>query len=110
MRMKNKECKKVEKIWKENEKIADELANCYYDSILNEYKDYIEKTSKENFGFNVFSEGIRLGLDITIPIADENTRKTIKEKINSMIKYRTKVRNKEKVTFKMKKIIKDSLK
>jgi len=87
--MKNIDQKKIGKIWKENITTAEELAYCYYQSILDKYEKYLKKESKENFGFNAFADGIRLGLDVTLPMVDENTRKTIKEKINVMIKQRT---------------------
>lgn len=90
----SEEIKTVEEIWKENEEIADKLADCYYDSILEEYKDYIKNDSKENLGFNAFADGIRVGLDIVIPLLDKNMNKIVEEKISSMIEKRTKI-NKE---------------
>ncbi len=81
----------VKKIWKENEEIADELADCYYDSILDEYNKYIEKDTKENFGYNAFSDGIRVGLDIILPLLSDFDRIKIKEKINSMVEKRRKI-------------------
>jgi len=76
--------KKVKKIWEENEKLAEELAYCYYESLLNEYKKHRKNDSKENFGFNTFVDGIRLGFDITMPMQDEQIRKAIKNKIHAM--------------------------
>lgn len=71
----SEEIKIVEEIWKENGEIADKLADCYYGSILEEYKDYIKNDSKENFGFNAFADGVRVGLDIVIPLLDKNRKK-----------------------------------
>jgi DNA-binding ferritin-like protein (Dps family) len=51
----------VKKIWKENEKRAEKLADAYYDSVIENYPK--NKSSKENFGYNTFIDGIRLGLD-----------------------------------------------
>lgn len=88
----NKEVdKKVNKIWKENEDIADELADCYFDSVLDEYKEYMKKDTKENFGYNVFCDGIRVGLDIILPMLDESTQNKAKEEIQSMIEKRRRI-------------------
>ena len=86
--MKNVDQKKIDKIFKENVKTAEELAYCYYQSLLDEYKDYMRKDTKENIGFNAFVDGIRLGLDVTLPLVDNQTKKAIKEKIKSMIQHR----------------------
>jgi len=94
--MKENKFVSAERIWKKNEHIAEELADCYYDSVLEGYKEHIEKDSKENFGFNVFVDGIRIGLDIIIPLLDENHTEKAKQKIETMIKYKTAL-NKEKI-------------
>ncbi len=86
--MKNIDQKKMDEIFKENIKIAEELAYCYYQSLLDQYQKLMEKDTKENIGFNAFVDGIRLGLDVTLPMVDNQTRKAIKEKIKSMIKHR----------------------
>jgi hypothetical protein len=86
--MKNIDQKKIDKIFKENVKTAEELAYCYYQSLLDEYKDHMKKDSKENIGFNAFVDGIRLGLDISLSMVDNQTKKAIKEKIKSMIQHR----------------------
>jgi hypothetical protein len=79
----------TKKIWRENKKIAEELANAYYDSVIENYKAPASD-SKENFGYNTFIDGIRLGLDVTLPAIDEELRKKIQQKIESMIRFRTK--------------------
>ena len=86
--MKNANQKKIDKIFKENVKTAEELAYCYYQSLLDEYKDHIKKDTKENIGFNAFVDGIRLGFDVTLSMVDNQMRKAIKEKIKSMIQHR----------------------
>src|SRR3989339_989365 len=75
----------VKKIWKENKAIAEKLANAYYESVLESYKKQMKHDSKENFGFNTFSDGINMSLDIIMPLLDENTQDMVKEKINSMV-------------------------
>lgn len=81
---------RAQKIWKENEKIAQDLANAYYNSTIENYKILLEKDSKENFGYNTFIDGIKIGLDIIIPMLNNESQKVIKEKINNMIKIRNK--------------------
>jgi hypothetical protein len=44
----------VKKIWEENTSTATKLADVYYDSILNEVREFIKKDSKENVGYNMF--------------------------------------------------------
>lgn len=85
--MKDERFEKADKIWKENEEIAELLARCYYQSILDEYGKHTKTMKKdpENFGFNTFVDGIRVGLDIALPMVDEKMRKAIKEKIGLMI-------------------------
>lgn len=73
---------KVKKIWKENEKYAEELAHAYYDSVIENYPD----DSSKNFGFNAFVDGIRVGLDIIMPLISEEDQRKAVEKINSMLK------------------------
>lgn len=86
-----KERERVDKIWKENLEISGRLAECYYDSILEEYGEPIEKSSKEDLGFNTFADGIRVGLDIIIPLLDENKKKETEERINFMIEKRERI-------------------
>jgi len=81
---------KTQKIWKENEKIAKDLADVYYDSTIENYKTLSKKDSKENFGYNAFIDGIKLGIDIVIPMLDVESQMMVKEKIRSMIKLRRK--------------------
>ncbi len=87
---------KTQKIWDENKKISMDLANAYYRSTIENY-EIPKKTSKEDFGYNTFIEGIRLGLDIIIPMLDDESRNIIIEKIKEMISIRK--ANKEKKHF-----------
>ena len=82
------EIEEIGECWEKNEEIAEKLANCYYGSILEEYKQEIEKSSKEDFGFNAFVDGIRVGLDIVIPLLDEKFKKIVEERISFMINKR----------------------
>lgn len=79
-----------QKIWKEDEKIAHELADAYYNSTIENYKISSNKDSKENFGYNTFIDGIKVGLDIIMPMLNDEYQKIIKEKINNMIEIRNK--------------------
>ncbi len=77
------------KIWLENKEKADRLARAYYDSLLEEYNvKMMREDNKENFGFNTFADGINLGLDIVLPLLDEEHAAKVKEKIETMIKRR----------------------
>ncbi len=87
----NLHVKEAKKIWKRNEKLAVELAECYYQSILDEYGNEIKKSSKEDLGFNAFTDGIRLGLDVILPMTDEKGRKIIIEKLRCMVSHRKRV-------------------
>lgn len=80
----------VNKVWVENEGLAEKLAYAYYDSVLENYKKHIKNDSKENFGFNTFLDGIKASLDIIMPLLGEDEQKVVKEKINSMIAIRNK--------------------
>lgn len=75
----------MQKISNNNGKYAEDLADAYYDSVIEEYKD-VEDT-KENFGYNTFFDGIKMGLDIIIPILDQKQRDDVHNQIESMIKY-----------------------
>ena len=76
-------------VWKENEKTAEELARAYYDHVIENYNlGQVKKHSKENFGFNTFIDGIRLGLDVIMPLLDEDLKKKVNEKIDSMVASR----------------------
>ena len=87
--------KTPEEIWKDNEKLSEELGRCYYDHTIKEYKKLKKRDSKENFGFNTFVDGIRLGLDIVIPLLDEESKKKSIDKCKSMIKKRNELDNKK---------------
>lgn len=86
--MKDIDKKKMGKIFKKNKKISEDLAYSYYQSLLDQYQNFMEEDTKENIGFNAFTDGIQLGLDITLTMVDDQTRKAIEEKIKSMIKHR----------------------
>jgi len=86
--MENIDQKKMDEIFKENTKTAEELAYCYYQSLLDQYQKFMEKDTKENIGFNAFVDGIRLGFDVTLPMVDNQTREAIKGKIKSMVGLR----------------------
>ncbi|MBU2590021.1 MAG: hypothetical protein KKA65_03690 [Nanoarchaeota archaeon] len=80
---------RTEKIWKNNIKLADDLGKAYYDFLLKEYnKNTLKKDSKENWGFNTFCDGIRIGLDTIMPLLDDAGIKTVKQKIKNMLKIR----------------------
>ena len=80
---------KTQKIWNENEKIAEELADAYYGSLLDAYGNaQIRKFSKEDHGYNTFLDGIRLGLDISMPMLDKETQDKIKAKVRDMLMVR----------------------
>ena len=86
---------KTRKIWIENEKIAEELARTYYDYVIENYTEKrVTKYSKENFGFNTFVDGIRLGLDTIIPMVGTELRTQINDKVKSMIETRKSKRDK----------------
>ncbi|MEA3514192.1 MAG: hypothetical protein U9R34_01845 [Nanoarchaeota archaeon] len=80
---------KTKKVWEENKAISEELAEAYYDSVIENYKG-IKDDSKENFGYNTFADGIRLGLDIVMPMLDEDMQMKVKEKIEGMVRIRGK--------------------
>ena len=82
---------KTKKIWKDNEKRAEDLAHAYYDSVLDMY-DEKKKKPVENFGFNTFADGIRVGLDIVMPLLDEETQEKAKHKIEDMVKKRSNIK------------------
>lgn len=80
---------KTKKIWAENEHIAESLARAYYDFVLENYaKKDVQTGTKEDFGFNTFVDGIRCGIDIIIPMLDDEMQARVKDKINSMISIR----------------------
>ena len=78
----------VKKIWKENEILAEELGDAYYDSILKESEEFIKKDTKENIGYNMFVDGIRVGLDIIMPLLNEKMQGKVKHKIEQMLTKR----------------------
>lgn len=111
--MKNMDKKKRDEIIKKNIKISEDLAYCYYQYLLDQYQKVMEEDTKENIGFNAFTDSIQLGLDITLTRVDDQTRKTIKEKIESTIKHKkqeellgkfNKIMRKYKVKSKQKKV------
>lgn len=79
----------VKEIWKENETLAEELGDAYYDSVLKESEEFIKKDSKENIGYNMFVDGIRVGLDIIMPLLNEEMQEKVKNKIEQMLQKRT---------------------
>lgn len=80
---------KTKRVWKENEGLAERLAQAYYDSCIENYpKPQTKRDSKENFGYNTFMDGIRLGLDITLPMLSPEMQGRVKGKIESMLKLR----------------------
>lgn len=90
---------RAKKIWKENEKRAEDLAQAYYDYALDIFdKEVIKKDSKMNFGLNTFCVGIKVGLDIIMPLLDDEMLEIVKEKIRGMVKVREiNERNKKRV-------------
>ena len=80
---------KTKAIWGKNEKIAEDLGRAYYDHLIETYSQkQVKQNSKEDFGFNTFVDGIRLGLDIVIPLMNEEKKIEVDEKIKSMINFR----------------------
>ena len=86
--------KMPEEVWKDNEKLSEDLGRCYYSHIIKEYKKLKKKDSKENFGFNTFVDGIRLGLDIVLPLLDDVSRKKAINKAKSMLNRRKEIQSK----------------
>src|SRR3989338_6480729 len=83
---------KTKKIWIENEYIAESLAQAYYEFVLDDYnKKIVRKDTKENFGYNTFVDGIRCGIDIIIPMLDDEMQSKVKDKIKHMISIRKNV-------------------
>lgn len=79
----------VNRIWKENEAIAQELAAAYYESVVDSYDKKMTKgDSKENFGYNTFIDGITVALDIVVPLLDEKMQSRVNAKIAAMLKIR----------------------
>lgn len=85
---------RVNKIWAENKTIAQTLADTYYPSVVENYKKMAEKDSKENYGYNTFTDGINMALDIAMPLLDEPSQEKIKAKISSMIETRKELEKK----------------
>lgn len=82
---------KTKKVWEENKNIAEDLADAYYEHILQQYESKYKKDSKENFGYNTFADGISLALDIIMPMIDKEVQDQIKEKIKLMVKKRQEI-------------------
>ena len=79
----------VNKIWKYNENWAEELGDAYYDSVLKESEEFIKKDTKENVGYNMFVDGIRVGLDIIMPLLDKEMQEKARDKIKQMLAKRS---------------------
>ena len=79
---------KVEEIWEDNKGWAEKLGNAYYDSVLKESEEFIKKDTKENVGYNMFVDGIKVGLDIIMPLLDEEMQEKAKDKIEQMLTKR----------------------
>lgn len=85
---------RTKNIWNKNSKIAEDLARAYYESLIAEYGvETIKKDSKENVGFNTFCDGIRLGLDVIMPLLDNRQQKEAIVKINDLLKIRKEKKN-----------------
>lgn len=85
----------TKKVWKANELLAEELADAYYESTIENYKGKrTSESSKEEFGYNTFIDGIRLGLDTVMPLLSEETQEEVKKNLRQMIIMRNK-KNKE---------------
>ena len=80
----------AQKVWKANRKIAEGLAKAYYGHLLENYNPAQIKKDFENFGFNAFADGINLGLDVIMPLLDEEHSKKVLEKIENMVSIRKK--------------------
>jgi len=81
----------TKKVWAENGEIAEKLARAYYGHLLEGYGGAtLKKDSRENFGFNCFADGIRCGLDIVMPLLDEETREKARTKVSQMLQARKK--------------------
>ena len=98
--------KKTNEIWKQNEKIANDLGDVYYDSVLDVFSSaLIKRDSKENFGYNMFCEGIRVGLDVVVPLLDPKTKQRLGMKIKDMIEFRKDWKNENRNRQKRKEIV-----
>ncbi|MEK6959726.1 MAG: hypothetical protein AABX47_01000 [Nanoarchaeota archaeon] len=86
---------RVNKIWAENKTIAQSLADTYYPSVVENYKKPAEGDSKENYGYNTFTDGINMALDIAMPLLDIDSQELIKAKITSMIETRKELEKKK---------------
>jgi hypothetical protein len=76
----------ITSIWKETIGLSEALGQAYYDTLLDNYpEDQVKKSSQEEFGFNTFSDGIRLGLDVIMPLLDKKSLEAVKAKIASML-------------------------
>ena len=81
----------TKKVWEENKAISQELADAYYDSVLDGYRTNSKKDSKENFGYNTFADGATLALDIVMPMIDKDMQEQVKNKIKMMVEKRQKI-------------------
>lgn len=75
-------------IWRGNKIIATALADAYYESVLALYEREARNDSKENFGYNSFSDGANMVLDIIMPLLDETARARVNHRIDRMIEVR----------------------
>jgi len=77
--------KDAQKAWEEDETLADELTEMYYDSLLDSYGEkWIKKVDKKVLGFNTFADGTRAGLDIIMPLLDDEMREKVKQRVQIM--------------------------
>lgn len=81
--------KRTQLIWNNNKRKSHELSEVYYDYILDVFRDRMKNDSKENFGFNMFAEGINMGLDIVMPFLDDDLLQGANKKIRDMIDVRS---------------------
>lgn len=84
-------------IWEQNKELANSLGKAYYKPTLKSYdKKNVKKDSKENLGFNLFCDGINLGLDTTMPFLDDEKLVQTKNKIAELIETRKKLKEMKK--------------
>lgn len=77
------------KIWKENEKRAEALAEAYYESVIEQFDPKeVKKDSKENFGYNTFAWGIKAALDIILPMLNQEMREEVEKMIKDVVELR----------------------
>lgn len=78
-------------IWEQNRALANSLGEAYFKPTLKSYdKSAVKKDSKENLGFNLFCDGVNLGLDVALPFLDDEKLACAKNKIDELIQTRKK--------------------